>query len=75
MGLKLLTLAMHSLTGKPVKLHDTGKTANVTAEYKGGNIVYFLTFEDGKVEPVHWSAESQGYVSLGEELDEAPEPV
>lgn len=73
MGLKLLTLALCSVTGKKVKIHSTGKEAKVLTEDKNGKTSYSLLFDDGSIKPVSWSEDNQGYIPLGDELDEIEE--
>jgi WD40 repeat protein len=70
MGLKVLTLALLSLTGKTVHIHDTDERAKVIVKYVGGKLVYSLRFKDGRVEEVKWSADNQGFVSPKGEIEE-----
>ncbi len=77
MGLKLTTLAYCSVKNLRVKLHTTEEKAHVIAKYEQETrkMSYRLRFGDGRIEPVTWSQDNQGYVSLGVELDEVDEPV
>lgn len=70
-----MTLAYCSLKDVRVRLHTTGEKASVIANYEQdkGKMSYSLRFGDGRIEPVTWSQDNQGYVSLGSELDEADE--
>ena len=73
MGLKLLTLAYCSVTGKRVRLHTTGEVAHVIAVFvkETKKMSYSLRFSDGRIDPVSWSQDNQGYVAKGgAELDE-----
>ena len=70
MGLKVLTLALLSLTGKKVHIHGTGERAEVIAKHVGRKLVYSLLFKDGRVEEVRWSAENQGFVSSQGDIEE-----
>lgn len=69
MGLKVLTLAYLSLTGKTVHIHNTDERAKVIVEYIKGKLIYSLLFKD-RVEEVKWSADNQGFVSPKGEIEE-----
>lgn len=71
MGLKVLDLALCALKKKNAKLHTTGEEARVEVKYKDKNMVFFLHFDDGRVEEVLWSADLQGFCVGGDTLDSA----
>lgn len=75
MGLKLMTLALCAVTGKRVKLHSTGETAEVTARHEGKSVTFCLHFLDGRMEEVVWSADLQGFCAADDDLDEVDEGV
>jgi hypothetical protein len=71
MGLKLLTLATCSLSGKRVKIHKTGERAKVLVEYlEDRTPIFKLKFDDGRIEPVTWSEDMQGFTTKMGDMDE-----
>jgi hypothetical protein len=70
MGLKVLTLAMCSVTGKKVQVHSTGERAKVLVAWGEGNPSYSLQFADGRTEQIRWSQDMQGHTVAGVELEE-----
>lgn len=70
MGLKLLTLALCSVTGKKVKINSTGKKAKVIATYKDGNVFYQLLFDDGNIENIIWTEDNQGHIASSQNIVE-----
>jgi hypothetical protein len=77
MGLKLLTLAYCTVTGKKVKVHGKkDQKATVKVVYnKKGEPTFLLQFEDGSQEEVVWAADLQGYGSKVGDLCEVEEAL
>ena len=75
MGLKVLTLSYCALKRKRVKLHSTGEKATVSVEYPLKGMTFFLHFDDGRKEEIHWTQDMQGFVAATGDLDEEEESL